>query len=361
MSQSETYTYRAGQKLPLEKRPDQFVVRALPGDLTTIGIVNAEQVSSASSRVTTRAADLEPLMSRSRHLAPTHHAYYVAETSEEFLITDRVLVSFHEALSPEEVAAFAGRYGLVQKAAYSDRDFLFQLTDHTGMNPVKLVVRLNEKEPLVASAEHDLNQRMTKYQFALPTDPAYSREWHLHTHLNAADFDPRSSSRSETAWQLIEHFGSAEVVVSITDDGCKLDHTDFNSPGKFAGWGYMRGARLITIPILGQWRARCKQDADHGTACAGSSRAKWMPCSRSARPRLPLPSNGNLLAVFIDQRLQIALRAQLPRGQGRCALEFVGRRAGLALVPARCPTHYRIGPQRRPPRTRHRFPLGRRQ
>lgn len=59
MTQSqETYTYRAGRKMMLQKRPDQFVVRALPEDLKAIGIPDAEQVSSASSRVSTRAADL---------------------------------------------------------------------------------------------------------------------------------------------------------------------------------------------------------------------------------------------------------------------------------------------------------------
>jgi hypothetical protein len=30
--------------------------------------------------------------------------------------------------------AFAGRYGLLKKAAYSDRDYLFQLTNHIGMS-----------------------------------------------------------------------------------------------------------------------------------------------------------------------------------------------------------------------------------
>jgi hypothetical protein len=56
----QTYTYRAGKKVLLEKQPDQFVVRALPEDLRNIGITDAEQVSSGSSRVTVRAVDLDP-------------------------------------------------------------------------------------------------------------------------------------------------------------------------------------------------------------------------------------------------------------------------------------------------------------
>ena len=62
----QSYTYRAGQKIMLDKKPDQFVVRALPDELRARGITDAEQVSSASSRVTTRSVDLEPMMSESR-------------------------------------------------------------------------------------------------------------------------------------------------------------------------------------------------------------------------------------------------------------------------------------------------------
>jgi subtilisin-like proprotein convertase family protein/subtilisin family serine protease len=266
----QAYTYRAGQKIILEKQPNQFVVRALPDELANIGISEAEQVSSASSRVTTRSDDLEPLMSQSRYIAPTHHAYYEAETGQEFLITDRVFVTFRESLPPEQVDEFAGRYGLIKTATYGDRDYLFQLTDHTGMNPVKLVVTLTEQEPLVESAEHDLNQRMTTYQLVLPTDPAYARQWHLHTRFSDSAFDPRSSAQCEAAWKLLDDFGSEDVVVGVTDDGCKMNHPDFNSPGKFAAWGYLRGPRLITsADIDASPTEMYKPGANHGTSCAG--------------------------------------------------------------------------------------------
>ncbi len=266
----EAYTYRAGKKVLLEKEPDQFVVRALPETLEKMGIEDAEKVSSASSRVTTKVAELEPLMSVTRHLAPTHHAYRVAETGEEFLITDRVIVTFREALPPGEVDAFAGKYGLVRLKSYSERDFLFQLTEATGMNPVKLVVKLMEEEPTVETADHDLNRRMRTYELALPTDPAYSRQWHLHTRFVDRSFDPRSSSRCEEAWKILEHFGSESVVVGITDDGCKIDHKDFDSPDKFAGWGYFRGTNLVTnITIGADPKEMYTRDENHGTSCAG--------------------------------------------------------------------------------------------
>src|SRR5215470_17236250 len=124
-----TYTYRAGRRLALRKDPAQFVVRALPDRLTSVGIAAAERVSSASSRVRTDAASLERLMSESRRVATTHHAYYEADTGQEFLITDRIIVTFRDGVSLAQVDAFAGRYGLIKQAELAPRTYLFQLTD----------------------------------------------------------------------------------------------------------------------------------------------------------------------------------------------------------------------------------------
>ena len=266
----KTYTYRGGQKVELDKSLDQIVVRTLPDQLDDAAVIKSEQVSSTSTRVSISEAELESMMGRSRSIAPTHHAYYEAETGVEFLITDRIFVMFKDALSDEQVDEFAGHYALVKKAVYSDRDYLFQLTNHTGMNPVKLVVKLTEEDPLVEAAEHDLNQRVQTNQFAVPVDPQYWREWHLHTGLNDPDYDTRSCSQCEDAWRLLDHDGSEDVVIAISDDGCKLDHHDFDSPEKFADWGYFRGERLITSGDIDADPAEMyKPGSNHGTSCAG--------------------------------------------------------------------------------------------
>ena len=271
MSEREkTYTYRSGKKIELEKSRHQMVVRTLPVNLDDAAIVDKQQVSSRSTRITTSSTDLEPVMRRSRTVAPTHHAYFETGTGSEFLITDRIFVVFKDPPSPELVAEFAGRYGLVKKAAFGDRDFLFQLTSHTGMNPVKLVVTLTEDDPLVHAAEHDLNQRVATGQFPVPSDPQYGREWHLHTRLNHPDYDIRACSKCEDAWRLLGHSGSDRVVVAVTDDGCKLDHDDFDSPDKFADWGYFRGERLITSGDIDADPDEMYQPgSNHGTSCAG--------------------------------------------------------------------------------------------
>ena len=267
---NQTYTYRSGQKVELEKSSNQMVVRALPQNLSDAAIVTSEQVSSASTRIKTSDAELESLMTRCRGMAPTHHAYSEVDTGKEFLITDRILVAFKEALSDQQVDEFAGRYGLLKRQTYSERDYLFQLTNHTGINPVKLVVKLTEKEPLVEAAEHDLNQRMSTYQFSVPLDPEYANQWHLHTALNDPDYDTRSCALCENSWSLLDDFGSEEVVIAVTDDGCKLDHHDFDSPEKFASWAYFRGERLIKNADIDADPAQMyKVGSNHGTSCCG--------------------------------------------------------------------------------------------
>ncbi|MGK7395369.1 MAG: S8 family serine peptidase [Candidatus Cyclobacteriaceae bacterium M3_2C_046] len=264
------YTYRNGQKLFLQKKKDEYVIRALPRQIDNLPGQIKEQVSSASTRVRTDYKDLETDMSQARIIAPTHHAYLVEETGEEFLITDRIIVTFNENISSAQKDELAAKYGLVVRKRFSQLDYMYQLTDDTGMNPVKLVVILMENEPLVENAEHDLNQRAQKFDLMLPTEPYYDVQWHLHTRLNHQFFDSRASSRCQEAWKLLNSYGSGNVVVGVTDDGCRLDHPDFDSSGKFAGWGYMQGERLVSNQdVEADPDKMYESGANHGTSCAG--------------------------------------------------------------------------------------------
>jgi len=265
-----TYTYRDGRKVVLHKEPDQFVIRTQPEQLESYGFEVVERVSPASARVTTTSGQLEASMGMFRQMAPTHHAYTEEESGEAFLITDRILVTFAEDPVEERVDSFAAEYALVKLRKYSARTYLFQLTSDTGMNPVKLVVRLMEHESIVELAEHDLNMMVKKYEVPVPVDPYYNRQWHLHERLSHPEFDPRSDAACEAAWQALDGFGSQEVVVGITDDGCLLDHPDFDSFEKFAGWGYFVGNRLINQDDFDADPDRMYiRGANHGTAVAG--------------------------------------------------------------------------------------------
>lgn len=263
------YTYRDGQKLVLEKEPDQFVVRATGGPVGGIDADSKARVSARSTKVRVPRGELEARMAESRRIAPTHHAYKVADSDSEFLITDRVMVRFKPGTTAAQIDELVARYALDPLDRYSELEFLFQLTDYTAMNPVKLVVALTENEPIVELAENDLNQRVARKQFTPPTDTHYLRSWHLHNHYQHPWVDPRSSSRCEEAWQLLGGYGSPDVVIAITDDGCRLDHGDFNQ-NKFASWGYFQGSRLVTAADPDAQPANMYQSgSNHGTSCAG--------------------------------------------------------------------------------------------
>jgi subtilisin family serine protease len=264
------YTYHRGKKLSLDKKEDQFITRALPEELTTMGFDAVEQTSSSSTRVVTSEAALESEMARAREVAPTHHAYTVSETNDDFLITDRIFVRFREPRTPVEVAQFAGTYGLFIAEQYDDREFLFQVLTAAGRNPVKIVVDLTENaSDIVELAEHDENIIATTAVHPIPGDPLFDEQWHLHTRRVHNDFDLRSSSLCLDAWD-IAGAGSADVVVGVTDDGCRLDHIDFNSPGKFASWGYFVGTRLVKPGDAdADPRGMYQSGSNHGTSCAG--------------------------------------------------------------------------------------------
>ena len=267
---TDVYTYRCGQRILLNKEPDQFVVRAKP-EVLPDSMSAGQQVSGSSTRVRCETKELESLMSAARELAPTHHAYQVAEDNSDFLITDRVIVTFREPPTVAEFGDFLARYALQVVTKYSEKEYLLRLTDHTGMNPVKLIVELNENEPSIEVADHDLNMIMSTSAVSLPNDHDYARQWHLHRRAVAgADYDVRTSSRCEEAWQLLDSFGDSQVVVGVTDDGCQLNHPDFNSGAKFAGWGYFVANTLFRMGDPGASPGSMYQTgSNHGTSCAG--------------------------------------------------------------------------------------------
>ena len=272
------YTYRNGKRVPLYEAQGEFVIREQPEALMPVmtssalpqSVPQIEPLSPGSSLVkASDEATTERVQEMSSEVATTLPSYYQAETDEAFLITDRIFVTFESATSDAVINEVAARHDLRLVERYSDRDFLYRIVAGKRIDPVEVVVALHEHEPSVETVDHDLNYRVEP-QSMRPTDPAYQRQWHLHQLSQEADFDPRSSVNCEEAWDLLGSYGSAEVVIGITDDGCRLDHHDFDSADKFAGWGYFDHLDLITQHAIAADPARMYQSgANHGTACAG--------------------------------------------------------------------------------------------
>jgi subtilisin-like proprotein convertase family protein len=265
-----TYTYQNGAKVPLRKSDSDFVMRSSAEQIRNLGLKPSRRVSSASFRVSVPPQELESAMSRAREQVTTHHAYSREDSGSDFLISDRVMVRFRANVSEARQMELAGEYALFLRERLSPVDVVFQLTKDTGCNPVKLVVLLTENEAeVIEFVEHDLNREIELSSLALPLDPLYQRSWHLHQNVFDPEVDPRSSTRAEQAWQLLDGFGSSDIVIGVTDDGCRFDHPDFPA-GKFAGWGYLEGSNLITDKSIGADITRLYQaDANHGTSCCG--------------------------------------------------------------------------------------------
>jgi len=311
MSQ-KIYTYRGGKKVALTKSDKEIVVRDLPENLSAQDVEDMEQVSSKSTRLTLSKKILEAEMAKHRKSAPTHHAYYEVENKNEFLITDRVMITFLKGTKKASIDKIISKYALIKRAKFSNTDYLFQLTHHTDMNPVKLVVKLTEDEKIIEFAEHDLNQQIQTQQF-VPSDSDYLRQWHLHTYMNSPEFDHRASSNCEQAWNLLGGYGSRDVVIAVTDDGCRLDHSDFDSQDKFSAWGFFEGLNLISDrnPIAHP-DFMYEHSSNHGTNCCGviaaeNDGALTVGAAPSSR-LLPIKWESSGSSLFIsDSKLLIAL------------------------------------------------------
>ena len=77
----------------------------------------------------------------------------------------------------------------------------------------------------------------------------------------------KKSSDPKSDFSALER---GEVAVGVTDDGCLLNHVDFDSPNKFSDWGYFVGSELISKNSIGaNPSSMYERGANHGTSCAG--------------------------------------------------------------------------------------------
>ena len=221
---------------------------------------------------------LDADMKRIRESRVAHHLY-LDPAGAPFLITDQIIVSYSAPPTDSQLQPLLERYALSVVKRLGDRELILRLSDETGMNPVKLVVALSEALPEgVRLVEHNLEHLARRHEEE-SAEPLYPRQWHLHRESDHPDVDPRSSARCDGAWELLRGGGSEEIVVCVLDDGCALDHEDFNGPSKFAAWGYFDGdvhgghvfdKRFIHSELEGADPARMHEEGqNHGTACCG--------------------------------------------------------------------------------------------
>ena len=175
---TNSYTYRDGEKVIVVKKNDEFIIRSLPDVLKSSNFDTMEQTSSFSTRVKTASKTLENEMNRARESFVAHHAYEIKENAQPLLITDRITLSFKNPPDSEQLDHFINSYALEYLRPLSETVHLFRLTNDTHMNPLKLIVKLNEEEKAVLQcADHDLNHNVKiKSSFSGPSDEVYPNQ-----------------------------------------------------------------------------------------------------------------------------------------------------------------------------------------
>ena len=128
------HTYFDGEKLSLEKEADSFIARADSAQLEQIGLEVEEQTSSASWRIRSNEISLIQDMDLVRgQQIVAHHAYRIKDSREPFLISDRIVVTFRELPTEGQVSHLINEYALALVDTLSDQEYVFWLTDATGM------------------------------------------------------------------------------------------------------------------------------------------------------------------------------------------------------------------------------------
>ena len=271
----ETYTYRNGKRVELRRLDDTFNVSAPAQVVSGHNFREVTPFSAAMSQVRVLPDDLAQEMSRARSIAPSHHVYEFASSHQQFIPTQRIFITFHESVRTQQIDELLARYELLREEQISPQTWVVRAPDGVESDMTTLVRNLVEDEELVADAENVLMHRAARAGLQLPVDPRYIDQWHLHRHSQHPAFDVRASTNCEKAWELLQGFGSEDVVIGITDDGCQLNHVDFGDPSKFAGWAYFSSDKsfITSDNIDADPNQMYALGFNHGTACAGVAAA----------------------------------------------------------------------------------------
>jgi Subtilase family len=271
-------TTYGGATIVIRPHTMAFISRAAEDRLRSNAFDIQEKLSPFSFRIGVGDADeLQSELERARSLGPAYFDYAIVDDANEtgspdseFLLTDRLFVTFSRALADTELTAFENLYGTAIVDRFSETTFLMMTAQ--GSDPVDVAEHIR-RDPTIAEVEHDVNHRVASQQLLLPTGQAFTQQWHLQDDGTAAGFSP--SVHCDEAWGRLGGFGSPDVVICVTDGAFAPEHPDFAQ--KIAGYGYFSGNDFVESSDLS--KAELLKDGatipqiTHGTACAALAAA----------------------------------------------------------------------------------------
>jgi subtilisin family serine protease len=234
------YIWRGGRRIKIEKEPEfiTFMLHDAEELETVRGIEGVEEVEPVIDRVfkarvrePKREKIMEEVRSSDQNIV-THHAYHPeGDDTTRYYLTDQVNVKFKPEVSHERIEAIVDDAKLKVLRQYpgeSGTTLLVQVTDETGMNPIKIANLLAEMDEVEFAEPNLVNRYLTYYT---PSDPLFTQQWHLRS-WDGPQVVADADVSAEDAWNVTR--GERSVVLAIIDDGFDLSHPDFSGTGKIA-------------------------------------------------------------------------------------------------------------------------------
>ena len=223
------YMYQNGKRIPLEKERDCITSYIFDGENLELikridGILDIKHVFNEIYRLKVDESKLEFIMHSIRNGfgLVCHHAYKPLDaTNTRYYITDKITVKFKSGICVDDIDNLMEKWGLRYVRRYGDATYLMQVTESSGMNPVKVANAMADDE-CVEYAEPNLVNRFTPSY--VPNDVKFREQWHLKSEEGPELVDDADVSVTE-AWDIT--IGSRDIVIAILDDGFDLSHPDF--------------------------------------------------------------------------------------------------------------------------------------
>lgn len=214
-----------GYTLKISKASRDFTVIVPVGDKLSLDpnlVDRLAPLSNIQQRVTVRDdAALEELMAEARTQYVAHHIYDVAETGEELILTDTILLRLVDGQDDHLIDEIAGSSGL-ELIRPVGRAYLLRVSDQAGMNPLKVCNMLRGRS---AVADCTVVPAVTLYPTGGPE--VAGSTWHLQT-LQAGSqiISADAGCCAVDAWTITT--GDPDIVVAVIDDGFDLNHSAFS-------------------------------------------------------------------------------------------------------------------------------------
>jgi subtilisin family serine protease len=257
---------RGGEEIVLEKANDRFVIVPHSHEVVQdLANRTSAQISSAAPPKVTEFVvnpqERDRTMQDLRQDPAVKYAAHVYQfqnspTSRVYL-TNQMTVQFYPQVDAAQVQQIATEVGLRQVKPIEGlpNGFVFELTETSQENPVKIANRLIQRPDVMAAEPNIIVGSQQHYR---PRDPQYAKQWHLN-HGGGTQLVQGSHVFAEPAWDVTR--GSRSVIVAVMDDAIDVNHPDFQGLGKIVSPRDFKGRDFLPLPD--------EVGEDHGTACAG--------------------------------------------------------------------------------------------